>query len=173
MRSLLPVLLLFGCPSAEPWTEPIDLVAADRWTWLEGDDDPFTDGRPDDLDCSQLAVRAEEGSIEVQTELCSWVTLSQPTLGPVFADDRLDLLFFHNALAAPLEEVDPAATIELWLAGEPLWQTVVRMPHAAELHRPELTPGRDLAPGAELLLHIHNHGQNSYRLTHLQRLPPQ
>lgn len=113
----------------------------------------------------------ETSSVEIETDRCAWVTLGQPLAADVAADDTLDLLFFHNALAAPPESVDPDARIEIWLGDRPIWALRVPIPHEAGLHAIELQPGLAASAGDPTVLHVSNHGQNSYRLTHLKRSP--
>jgi hypothetical protein len=170
VRSLLPLIcLLVGCPSTAPEGD-VDLVRGADWVLLEGDEDPLAAERPADAVCSPLGVQVEDGSIEISTDACPWATVSQPLLDPVLPTDTLDLLFFHNALAAPLDEVDPEARVELHLGGHVVWELRVPIPHEAELHAIELEPGISVPFGQPAVLHVSNHGQNSYRLTHLKRL---
>jgi hypothetical protein len=167
----LPLSLLVACAPAVP-SEPVDLVAPAAWTALDPDDDPLIDERPVADDCSALASTVEDGGVEIRTDACAWVTLGQPLLADVHPTDTLDLLFFHNALAAPPDAIDPAARVELWIGDAPAWELRVPIPHEAGLHALELEPGLSALEGEPVVLHVSNHGQNSYRLTHLQRLPP-
>ncbi len=147
-------------------------MLAEDWTLLEGDEDPLRAERPDEASCSPLGLNVESDSVEVQTDECPWASLGQPLRDFVRADDTLELLFWHSALAAPLEVVDPEARVELHLGEHLVWELRQPIPHEATLFNLELTPGVDVAWGERAVLHVSNHGSNSYRLTHLRRQAP-
>ncbi len=161
MRVLF-VLLLSACEPAGP-AEPIDLVDPAAWGAVSAAEDPF--GTPPAPGCDpESAVVIEDEQIEIQTDRCGWVTLQQPALVDVQAEHAVELLLFQGALAS-LEE-GAVATIRLRLGSSSFWQTEVPIPAEAELHE-VVDDGFSLSVGDPVLLHVSNHGQNSYRLDHL------
>ncbi len=161
MRVLL-VLLLSACAPVEP-AEPVDLVDSAAWTAVPAAEDPF--GSPPTPGCDpEAAVAIEDEQIEIQTDRCGWVTLQQPALVDVGPEHAVELLLFQGALAS-LEE-GAVATLALRLGSSSFWQTEVPIPAEAELHE-VIDEGFSLSAGDPVLLHVSNHGQNSYRLDHL------
>src|SRR5690606_20502872 len=96
--TLLSALLLSGCPSnpsepedeADPEPEPARLVEWDRWQRVTDPSvDAFADLRPADAVCDDAGWYPEPiaQTLEVQTELCDYVTLWQPSLAPIEPGD--------------------------------------------------------------------------------------
>ena len=158
---LVPVLLLSACAPAEP----VELVRAADWAVVAPDDDPFGPGPGCD---AGSALQMEGEQLEIQTDRCGWVTLEQPALIDLHPGDRLELLLFQNALASV--EEDAVAHLALRLAGDEFWSVGVPIPAEAEVHEPA-DSGFELQAGDPVVLHVSNHGQNTYRFDHLWIAP--
>ena len=91
---------LAGCASPE-WH---DLALAEDWSLVTPAADPWPD-RPNDAEaCPDRAAVVESGSIEVDTNLCDWITITAPARRDVRAGGPIEMLFFHSALATEEEE---------------------------------------------------------------------
>ncbi len=143
--------------TAEGWR--LDLDAAD----------PFPDHRPAEPACPETSWGVEGEGIEVDTGACSYGQFVQPSRLDLLAGDVLRLTAWHHDLVA---EEPGQGHLALCLDGQPLWERVVDIPAAAQSYDIELTVDRDLPAGSEVLLHLHNHGANTWTFHGLQRLEP-
>ena len=148
--------------------EPAVLVQPSDWALVAPADDPWPGaaGRPP---CEERAVHAEEGTIELDTGACGWITVGAPSRAPWRRGDRVQVLVIHSALVADAPAV---ATLALRLDGEDVWSTTLDVPAAAgflEVDVPAPAAGR---AGAPMYLHVDNHGANSYRFGALRAAPP-
>lgn len=157
---------LAGC--AGDWGPKEALVDHERWR-LATEDDVFG-APPDDLYCDPLGWGYEllgpEPSLQVWTDGCAWATLTQPSLLPLKAGDRVDFRLWHDPLIAP----EPAvATVGLAIGGHVLG--VWRLPIPSDAG-PVLGAWRvpwDLDAGTPVLVHVENHGTNSYHVLDVAR----
>lgn len=152
---------LVGCTTPD-WQ---DLAFADDWRLVAEGADPWP-GRPSDAPaCPERAVYEETGSIEIDTDLCDWVTITAPSRHQVQLGEAVDFLFFHSALAAD----DPTqATMGLAFGEEIVWTLTVPVPSAGGFYTPDRTAPVAVREGDPLYLHVHNHGANTYQLGHLR-----
>lgn len=176
-RGRLGVLMLalgLGCEDdPPPQDEPArqSLVERERWEWVEDPaDDVFGGERPAGLVCDPvLGITQEmldaELVLELDTGFCDYATVRQPSLVALAAGDAVAIRMWHWDLTTPA----PAqAHLALAIAGTVVWEELVPSPAAAALLEAELEITRDVPVGAELQLHVHNHGANSYDLVSLE-----
>lgn len=175
-RNLLLVsLLLAGCSTGSEPREVEDLVHATLWEVQSADDDPFPEHRAAaDVICVQEAVRTEgpEGDevLDVDTADCPYLAASQPSLAPVFPGDRLSILAWHQALAST--EPDAEGHMALVVDGALIWEIAVPIPGSADIYEPVVEMDSEVPEGAQVAVHVHNHGANTWRLGHVRVLPP-
>ncbi len=161
-----------GCPTdAAQSPGPAALVVLDdRTAWVEiadAIDDPFADHRPATVGCIDATWIAEAGSLELSTDLCSYIALAQPSLAPLAAGDTVHLEVFHFDLTAP----DPTqAHWAVAIGEEVVWSTSPPIPTAAGYFSEDITVESDHPRGTPVVVHLHNHGQNTYGVKALQRL---
>ncbi len=150
--------LLLGCGSPPP-SGPI--IALDAFELLSGEDDPFADHRPEGQPCGGGGWGIEAGVFEVETDICSYATFTQPLLRDVPSGEELRITLWHLGLFA-----DPPAEGHVLLAVNDLklFEVLPSIPSSAEIWDEVVVPDEDLLQGAPLLFHIHNHGANSWRL---------
>ena len=161
-----------GCPAAEDQgPPPVDLVVLDdREAWAEIVDaasDPFVDHRPATVGCIDATWIAEAGGLELSTELCSYIALEQPSLAPLSAGDTIHLEVFHFDLTAP------SPTQAHWaiaIGDEVVWSMSPPVPSAAGYFSEDIVLATDHPQGTPVVVHLHNHGQNTYGVKLLQRL---
>lgn len=153
-----------GCaedPTAEgTW----DLVDPAAWSLVPLADDPFDP--PADAACDPRGVQLEEGTVEVLTDLCGWATLTQSAAVDVAPGDALAWFAFHG----PLTAAEPAEGVMiLQVDGETLWSVTVPIPSGEGIYLEDAVADQAWPEGAEVTLHVHNHGANAWRFVHLRR----
>lgn len=175
---LLVAWLVGGCepapaPTPTP-TGPVALVSVDEWDRVaEPEDDVFGAERPADLVCDEtlgigFELLDDELALEINTDLCNYVTLRQPSLVALVPGDTVTLRLWHYPLVAPM----PAeAHLALALDGEIVWEEQLSIPAEADFVDGEFIVERALPAGAELQFHVHNHGNNTYDLLGIEADP--
>lgn len=141
--------------------EPIPLVDAAAWGPAPLAQDPFAAARPADATCAEGGLRAEAGTLEIDTRLCNWPTLTQPLLAPVAADASVEVIFWFGPALAP--EAGEAVT-ELRFGDEVIWHKTFTVPNIGGFVIETVTPPRAFAQGEAALFHLHNHGANTWNL---------
>ena len=177
---LLSALLLSGCPvdpnppdddddTSEP--EPVRLVEFDGWVRVTDPSvDAFADQRPPDAVCDDAGYYADPiaQTLEVQTEVCDYVTLRQDTLAALEPGDVVTVFAFHDVLTAP----EPAqGYLGIALDGQIEWELDVPIPGDAASIEQAFTIDRSLPAGTELQFHVHNHGPNTWELLAVMATP--
>ena len=142
-----------------------DLALAEDWSLVAPADDPWPGRPPEAAACPERTAYEESGSIEIDTNLCDWVTLTAPARWAVAADEPVQMLFFHSALAA---EAPTEAVMAIAFGETEVWSLTSPVPSASAFFTPDLTSPVDVEVGDPLVLHVHNHGANTYQLGHLR-----
>lgn len=152
------------------------LVATGRagaWTSVsEADDDPFFARRPDAVACSLSGWFIEDDGTEVDTATCNYLTLRQSSLVDLRRRDALRVVFFHFDLTA----AEPAEGYAALAVGDTVvWSYTAQIPKPAgyfdELVELEELDLPNAPPGTPVYFHIDNHGQNTWRLQSVDRVP--
>lgn len=163
MRSRVALLFLAtGC------TERVDLI--DMALWSLSDQDPFEDG-PEVVDCpsSSWGVEIIEVPVlEVDTGACNYANLEQPLLERIRKGDTLHLVLGHGDLVA---DEPSQAHVAVVIDGEVLWQTTEPIPGIQRDYDLWIESDASVAAGAPVLLHLHNHGSNTWNLLELSSGP--
>lgn len=157
-------------PPAPPAVE--SLVRREAWVRVaDAAEDVFGAERPEGLVCDEvLGIRAEmfggaELVLEIDTNFCDYATVRQPSLHALAPGDAVAIRLWHDALDTPA----PAqAHLALALGGALAWETFVPSPTDPALVEAEIPIEHDLPAGAEIQLHVHNHGANTYDLVSLE-----
>ncbi len=145
----------------------VDLVTHDGWSLIDAGADPYPSHRTPTYTCDQRGVVPEDGVLEINTNDCGYALLGQPILSDIQAGDRVELLMYHSALAST--EATAEAHFSLWLGPHEFWGRTVAIPAAAEVYPVPLEVDFDLAAGSPAIIHLHNHGGNSWRVASLRR----
>ena len=166
MRPVVALALLFALSGC---SEPQSLWDHQAWTQLGAASDPWPN-RPEDADCSPLGWFPEpydgRDSVTIETNACPWASLQQPSLADVEVGDSIDLEFWHFNLTA----AEPAeAEFGVLLDGQLLYSWVSPIPAPAGLVETTISSPVAAPAGAPLVLHLHNHGDNSYNFVDLIR----
>lgn len=155
------LLLVGGC--ADP--VEADLVAAEGWTLVPLEDDPFAD-RYSDQPCDERGARVENGLIEIDTTLCRFATLVHPSRLSVRADETIIAVMFHDSLFT--EEENATGTSLIALGPDIWWEETIPIPRSSEVYPRESVAGVDLEVGDPIYWHVDNHGGNSWNLSHIR-----
>ena len=153
------LFVLLACTKQTPEdTGPRVLIDVQAWQILDDDQDPIG-AAP--APCGAAGIQIESSVLEVRTDTCPWVTLGQPSLTDLSAEESLSLLAWHGTLAAP----EPAAGhMSLWIGAQEIWRIEPDIPSEGVIYDEILTVPVS-APEATLIrLHFHNHGANAWRL---------
>ena len=162
LLSLLACSLGLGCSAdADPEDGPLMLVEA----WAPSTTDPFPDHRPATVSCPDASWQLEEGSIEVDTGECNYLSLEQPLLRDVDEGTPLIINMWHQAL---FDEVGGLAHLALVIGDEVIWEQYIDVPGPAQIWREQITAPRDLLRDEPVVVHLHNHGANSWNLGELE-----
>lgn len=163
---------------AEDELELLSLVDHRAWEPLEGVSDPLADHRPETVECQVAGwyLENEDQEIEIDTNFCNYLALRQPSLQAIRPGQVLRVNFYHFDLVAP----EPAqGHLQLSVDGQVIWDYVVEIAadptgetagaRAPAVFAEEAVIADFCAPaGAELVLHVHNHGQNTWALRDVQ-----
>lgn len=160
----LPLALALGGCSPEPIDlDPLAFVPVD------GDLDPFAAARPEDDACPPGdGWWIEERAVEADTEFCAWLSVAQP-LGVAPRGRHLLGGVSWNELT--LLEGDPRddaeGTIAIAVGGEVLFEETRVIPGPSGFLQVDL----DLSGFSRadlVVLHVHNHGPNTWRFLPLR-----
>jgi len=148
--------LLGGCTS--PGGRLIDNTT---WSPLDPADDPLPSHRPDGAHCDDGSWYEEGGNLEVLTDTCSYLELSQPLLLDVHERDTIRIEGFHEALYAN----PPAQAHMALIVGDTvLWEYFADIPSDADVFTTTVDPPRAMKAGEPIIVHLHNHGANTWDL---------
>lgn len=155
------VSLLVGCTSP---TEPGSLVNHILWEYIPLENDPFKGLATEEVVCPEGGFKVEgEGAdqiLEIDTGICNFVTLEQPLPRSLRAGDTLEWTLWHLTLVY----LEPAeAYVALTIDDELLWERTMPIPSPAAAYSQDLTMPRDFDAGVAIRVHLHNHGNNSWR----------
>ncbi len=159
MRHSLLMLLWLGHSAcgAAPGTALLDPSA-----WMQNSAaDPLPAHRETEAPCLALGVEQELGGIEIQTGDCPYAVMSQPILTELRAGRSITVLAWHNDLIAP----EPGAGhLLVTVGGQTLIDWTPDIPSDANVIDETVVLQADLRTGDIAVLHLHNHGANTWNL---------
>ncbi len=151
----LIALALAGCEASRPGP----FVEHDAWEPVARDADPLASHRPADAACPITEYRIEDEALEVQTGVCTYFAVEQPSLKQVRAGGTVHLVLWHSTL----DDVEPGEAHVALLFGETVaWETTTDIPSRPRVHDVEFEAPEDVAVGDRVSLHLHNHGDNAW-----------
>lgn len=168
----LSAVAVFACASA-PVSHAADagaylgnLLDVTRFASLDPASDPQADHRP--AVCALGAARIEDATLEFDTNDCVLFWVGVPLVAPVRAGEPLRLVTTHGSLVA---RVPALAHLRIDLEDEVLVDRTVPIPSTDSIDLENVTPTQPHAAGSLVRVHLHNHGQNTWRLVSLGRRP--
>lgn len=140
------------------------LTTPTAWTTSAEADDPWASHRPAEIACDPYAYREEDGLLEVQTEICNYLTIAQPSLARIDAGDEVGWVVWNLGLYA----TEPATgDVAIAIGGTPVWQGDFEIPSEAAVWDETWIADRDYPAGTTIHFHLHNHGVNDWKLLSL------
>ena len=155
------VCILVGCSDD---TEVGSLVNHTLWEYIPLEDDPYSALATEESSCPEGGYKVEgEGSdqiLEIDTGICNFVTLEQPLPRSLKAGDTLEWSLWHLTLVY----LEPAeAYVAMTIGDELLWERTMPIPSPAAAYSQEITAPMAFDAGEPIRIHLHNHGNNSWR----------
>jgi hypothetical protein len=149
---------------SEPQPSHQLLVTIDEWSGVAREQDEFiTD--PDIVpSCLGAGFFVEDSWLEIDTTVCSWVTIEGAARFAVEEGQELRLVVSHFDLVA----LEPSqGELRLRLGGCDAWQKSVGIPQPAAVYTEPFASPCSLEAGGAVRFHLHNHGQNNWQLQEL------
>ncbi|MCB9682832.1 MAG: hypothetical protein H6733_15300 [Alphaproteobacteria bacterium] len=149
---------------------PSTLIDHDAWVRDDGtgDTDPFPTHRPDTVVCGVDGFYREGEGVDVDTRKCTYLVASQPSLAAVHAGDRVRTFFYNNGLIA---EEPAEAHVAIALGDHVIFDEHIPIPSEAAPFNLDAEVDADAPIGTPVVLHLHNHGYNTWRLMILDVVP--
>lgn len=140
------------------------VVVGDQWRLVRLSDDPFSSFLETRIPCRAIDFGEEYNGVEVSTQNCGYITLSQSILRKINVGDLLELNIWHSPLLSThLSE----GMIILQINQTLLWSQPLSIPAPAQSWTIQFHSPVKIMKDEALLFHIRNHGANSYTLNSL------
>lgn len=144
----------------------VDLVKPGLWQPQAAAADPLPDHRPATVDCALgIGWLAEPGGFEVNTGACNYGSFSQPTLREIVPGAQISLSLYYFDLVAP---APATAHLAVTVGDHTLFEREIAIPGKADVFDIDLVADFELPAGSPAVFHLHNHGQNTWTLAHIQ-----
>ncbi|MEL6544427.1 MAG: hypothetical protein AAFQ82_07360 [Myxococcota bacterium] len=158
---VLASLALSSCGADETLIEFDPLVVASGWRAAELSQDRLSGHQPEQVFCPDSGWREEDGSLEVNTGQCNYLSVEQKLMVGAVRGEMIVVNLWHQPLHA---DSLGRAHVALLLSDGVLWEREAVIPGPGAVWRDELPAPRDLRAGESLVFHLHNHGANSWNL---------
>lgn len=142
------------------------LLDHSTWEKVERSEDPYKELAPPGP-CNDVAYKLEDGVIEVETGICSFVTVRQPLKHALKKGDTLQLIYWHLQLTAASSAY---GFFSLTLGTQRIHVNKIPIPSAPQVYEVNVPIKQSFAKGTPLYFHIHNHGSNTWKLLDLNRV---
>jgi hypothetical protein len=147
----------------------VSLVDHRAWRIAEPGEDPWLAHRPEDVSCPEGARSSEDfaelPSFGVDTGLCPYTTVTQPTTTAICEGEALYVWLWRFQLTGP---EGAEATMAVALEDDVVWQQTVPIPARSALVALTV-PVPPTPAGTPIRFHVRNHGDNGYQLLGLMR----
>lgn len=119
------------------------------------------------MSCAAESWYVEYTGIELDTTDCNYFALTQPLPLAVTAGEPLSLLAWHQTLLSD----DPAVGhMAVLIDGVIAWEITVDIPADPGIYETSFEAPADADEGAPVVLHLHNHGYNTWQFNELTAL---
>lgn len=140
----------------------IALLEPMAWDVQPKNRDAFPDHRPAEVDCPfDTGWLLEEDALEVRTEFCNYLSVSQQSLLDLESGTELELVMSHSALNF---NAPATAHVAVSIGGTAVWETTIEIPSASDLLKEKLVLPFAVSRGDSIEVHLHNHGDNSWTI---------
>lgn len=143
------------------------LVDHTKWVLVPTvEQDPFaeTRGRPTVHACQDGAhIDLTQGTVEIELSECRerYASFHQPSLVALQPGDHLQFRMSHLTLR-PLTESVTEAYAAIAISGNIVWDKTIQILTVANTYELDVPIGASFPMGSDVVLHIDNHGENSY-----------
>jgi hypothetical protein len=171
--------LIFGCTeqhihqsnatNTQDETQWVKLTDGHMWQIASDNTDPFRASIENRTLCGITDFGEEYGGVEVSTQRCDYITLTQPLLFDVMDGSLLELNLWHSPL---LSDELSQGMIVLQVDQTVLWIHELSIPAPAQSWTVQFPSPISMKAGTPLIFHVRNHGANSYTLHHLSVVHP-
>lgn len=152
---------------------PTSLVDHSLWIPATAAEDPFDDRPALPFECPEEGgYQVFEGSFEVDTDFCDYMTAWQPSLKAAKAGDVIFLDFWHLDLMVPESGEPQDAHVAVQIGDDLVWEVTLPIPSPSGILEPTVLLPSAVELGTPIYFHVHNHGPNSYRLLRVETQPP-
>ena len=146
----------------DDWRALIDHTS---WSVVKADEDPFSD-RPETVDCAPGTWRVESGLLDIDLLDCNYLSVKHPISHPVRAGDDLHLVLWHLFLRAEDEPTESHWAVAI--DGVIIWEETLSIPADPTIFDLVVPAPSDLSKGSDLVVHLHNHGLNTYKVLYVE-----
>ena len=145
--------------------DPVALLDQEAWSQVAAPDDALASHRPPTVECPEGAYGDEDGALEVQTGYCNYLALAQPLPTALAQGQALHVVLLHDRLVFD----EPAeAHVAILLGDQVIWEKSLSIPAEPASYDETFTLERAAQQGDILMLHLHNHGYNTWKLLTLE-----
>lgn len=141
------------------------LVDNELWAMVPLADDPFAARLPTEVTCGAGGFSDEDGALEIDTGICNFITLRQTTLLAIEPCDTLRIVAWHLPLYAGKAGAD--AYMAVRVGDRNVFEREIPIPPAGtkeESFLPIWTATERVPKGTPVLVHVQNHGTNTWKL---------
>ena len=123
---------------------------------------------PDDV-CNQRPFREEFGGVELDTSVCSPITLVQPSQINVPSGAQIRIVAWHSQLASS-DGMPGTGQLSIGANDTMIWSVMRPIPSSATIFEEVIEIGAAINAGDLITLNVRNHGANQWTLLHLESL---
>lgn len=146
----------------------ISLIEAKAWDVQSKVSDTFPEHRPKEVTCARdSGWMVEEGALEIRTEFCDYLSLSQHALLDLDVGTEMELALSYSDLNF---NAPASAHIAVSIGGNILWESEIAIPSERALLKEIITLPFAVARGDSIEIHLHNHGDNAWTIHSLEAL---
>ena len=148
----------------------IALVEPKAWDVQPKNRDAFLSHRPDQVECPRdSGWMVEEDALEIRTEFCNYLSVSQQSLLDLEVGTSLELALSHSELNF---NAPATAHVAVSIAGSAIWEATIDIPSAGEIIKQTLELPFAVSRGDSIEMHLHNHGSNTWTIHSLYAMVP-
>jgi hypothetical protein len=149
----------------------ISLVAAQAWSTTSRNRDVFPAHRPAQIDCPRgTGWLVEDDALEIRTEFCNYLSLTQQSLLNLEAGTTLELALSYSDLDF---NAPSSAHLSVAVAGSAVWESEIAIPSEGQILKETVVLPFAVVSGDVIDVHLHNHGQNAWTLHSIDALVPE
>lgn len=156
-----------GTTGAQSIVRP--LASAHAWQLAPSDADPFASMRPTGVQCDLAGLGVEDGAggpeFEIDTEACNYVSVHQPALTSALGGETLRVRIWHDDLTS--QDGEALGYVGVQVGEARVYEADVPIPAEAGLLSADITLLPDIEIGTDVVVHVHNHGENTWSIVEL------